>query len=112
MGSRHATTATSAVKSTVVLFAIALTPAGARVAAQANNTNGIAEFIAPIAMSRGQRRTGSSRRASQTNGSSASAPNASRTEASGSAPNSGAATRMNRNDAPQIAASASSSSGV
>src|SRR5688500_3010292 len=92
-----------------MLFAIALMPAGARSAAHANSANGIAELIAPMNASFGHSDVGRCLRAAHANGSRTSAPNVSRTVASGNAPNSGAATRMNRNEAPQIAARITSS---
>src|SRR5690606_6426711 len=103
---------TSAVNSTVIALAIAPMPAGARCAAHANSTNGTAELIAPISASFGHDRAGNRARARHRNGSSTSAPSASRISTSGTAPKSFAATRMNRNEAPQIAPRRVSSSGV
>src|SRR5690554_4324844 len=102
----------SAVNSTVIALAIAPMPAGARCAAQANRRNGTAELIAPISASFGHSRSGNCPRARHRNGSSTIEPSASRTSTSGAAPKSGAGTRMNRNEAPQIAPSTHSSSGV
>jgi hypothetical protein len=103
---------TSAVNSTVIALQIAPIPAGARCAAQANNTNGTAELIAPMSASFGHSFSGNCARSRHRNGNSTTQPSASRTSTSGAAPNSGAATRMNRNEAPQIAPSTVSSRGV
>ena len=106
------TTATSAVNNTAIALQIAPTPAGARCAAHANSTNGIAELIAPISASSGHFLAGNSARSRHRNGSSTAAPSASRISTSANGPKSGAATRMNKKDAPQIAASTVSSMGV
>ena len=54
MRSPNTTNATSAANSTVMLFAIAPMPAGARSAPHANSENGIAEFSEPISAKRSQ----------------------------------------------------------
>ena len=110
--SPNTTNATSAANSTVIALQIAPIAAGARCAAQANSRNGSAELMIPIAASRGHRRKGNWARASHRNGRSTSAPKASRSSTSAYGPNAGAATRMNRNEPPQTAPSASSSNGV
>src|SRR6478672_6022545 len=103
---------TSAVNNTVIALAIAPMPAGARSAPQANSMNGTAELVAPISASLGHNVSGNCARLRHRNGSSTSEPNASRTSTSASGPKSFAAMRMNRNDAPQMAPSTPSSSGV
>jgi hypothetical protein len=112
MCSRQNRNATSAVNSTAMLFVIAPMPAGARCAAHANSENGTAELIRPISAIFGQCSARNAPRSAQRNGSSASAPNASRSSTSGIAPRSLAAIRMNRKDDPQIAPSSASCSGT
>ena len=97
---------------TAVAFVIAPMPAGARCAAHANSENGIAELIAEMKMSGPMCLRVKCWRPLHSMGNRISAPRVSRTSTSGSAPNSRADTRMNRNDAPQIAPSSVSSSGV
>src|SRR5690606_29311571 len=96
-------TPTSAVNNTVSALAMAPTPAGARSAAQAYRLKGIAELIAPIIASFGHSRSGNRERARHRKGNRISAPRASRTSTRASGPKSGAATRRNMKDAPQIA---------
>jgi hypothetical protein len=97
---------------TAVAFVIAPMPAGARWAAHANNENGMAELIAEITMSGRMCARLNCTRPRHNSGSRISAPRVSRISTSGSAPNSRADTRMNRNEAPQIAPRTVSSTGV
>ncbi len=102
----------SAANSTVIALQIAPIAAGARSAAQANSTNGNAEFTRPMGASHSQRRAGNCARARHRNGISTSAPSSRRTSTSAYGPKSGTAMRMNRNDEPQTMPRPSSSSGV
>jgi hypothetical protein len=104
--------AISVVKGTVIALAIAPIPAGARCAAHAKRMKGSAELIAPISATFGHSAKGNFERACQRNGNSTNAPSPRRTSTSAIAPKSSAATRMNKKDAPQIAPSTTSSSGV
>src|ERR1700733_2827261 len=93
-------------------FVIAPIPAGARSAPQANNTNGMAELMTPIAANRQITRGAKLLRERQRNGSSTRAPSERGTSTSANGPKSPAAMRINRNEAPQIAPSNVSSIGV
>ncbi len=112
IASRHTAKATTAVNNGVIELAIAPTPAGARSAPHANSVNGIAELSSPT-MARRIHNTGEiAPRERHKNGDSDSAPSVMRTWTRAIGPKSPAATRMNRNEPPQIAPSATSSMGV
>src|ERR1700676_870162 len=104
--------ATSAVNMTVMALLIAPMPAGARSAAQANSANGMTELMVAMPAMMSHRRGVNSARACHRNGSRMSAPRLRRISTSGTGPKSVAATRMNRNEPPQIAPSTASSSMV
>src|SRR5437764_15127930 len=87
-------------------------PAGARSAAQANNANGMTELMAAMAAMRSHSATLNRARAAHRNGSRMSAPRLRRASTSGKGPKSAAATRMNRNEPPQMAPSIVNSSGA
>lgn len=74
--------AISAANNTVMALQIAPIAAGARCAAQANSTNGMAELITPMGANHNQRRAGNCARACHRNGSSTKAPSSSRTSTS------------------------------
>ena len=97
---------------TAIALLIAPMPAGARSAPHANSVNGIAELIAAMPVSFSHNAPVNCLRARQRNGSRMSAPKARRISTRAYGPKSFAATRMNRNDAPQIAPSTVSSTGV
>src|SRR6185503_10513676 len=104
--------ATIAVNGTAMAFVMAPMPTGARSAAQANSANGIAELMAAIAARRNHRPPLNCERTRHRNGTRMIAPSARRISTSANDPKSFAETRMNRNEAPQIAPSATSSIGV
>src|SRR5437660_11620161 len=87
-------------------------PAGARSAPQANNVNGMTELMAAMPAMRSHSAGVNCARAAQSSGSRTSAPRPRRASTSGNGPKSAAATRMKRNDPPQMAPSSVSSSGV
>ena len=72
---------------------MAMTPAGACCAPQANKRKGNAEFSRPISAMRGNKAQRRECRTGHTAGSNTSVPSPTRTAASGKAPISGAATR-------------------
>src|SRR6185437_6069242 len=96
--SPNSASAASAAKGTAMLLTIALTPAGARSAAHANNRNGSSVLTRPIAAILNQPAAASCRRACHRTGD--------------TGPNFGVAILRNRNEPPQIAASNNSSIGV
>jgi hypothetical protein len=104
--------ATIAVNGTAMALVMAPMPAGARSAPHANSANGTAELMAAIPASRSHRAPLNSERARHRKGSRMIAPSARRISTSANAPKSFADTRMNRNEAPQMAPSATSSVGV
>src|SRR2546429_18008 len=87
-------------------------PAGARSAPQANNVNGMTELMAAMPAMRSHSAGVNCARAAQSSGSRTSAPSPRRASTSGNGPKSAAATRMKRNDPPQMAPSSVSSSGL
>src|SRR5580658_2618690 len=88
---------------------IAPIPAGARSAPQANSTKGSTEFTTAMPRMRSHTPAANCARARHRNGMSVSAPSASRASTRGSGPKSLAATRIKRNEPPQIAPSSVSS---
>src|SRR5580700_7776490 len=88
---------------------IAPIPAGARSAPQANSTKGSTEFTTAMPRMRSHTPAPNCARACHRNGMSVSAPSASRASTRGSELKSLAATRMKRNEPPQIAPSSVSS---
>ena len=87
-----------------------MTPAVSARVATPSSTNGIAELSVPTTSSRpALPRSSPPLPCHSSTGSSVAAPIAQRTSISESGPNSGAATRMNRKEAPQIAARARNS---
>src|SRR3984885_7202294 len=97
---------------TVMALLMAPMPAGARSAPQANSANGSTEFTVAIPAMRSQTLKVNWARERHRNGIRTRAPRARRASTSGKAPKSPAATRMNRNEPPQMAPSRVSSSGV
>src|SRR5256884_9970322 len=87
-------------------------PAGARSAAQANNANGMTELMAAMPAMRSHSARLNRARAAHKSGSRMSAPRLKRASTSGRGPKSAAATRMNRNEPPQMAPSIVNSSGA
>src|SRR5256884_61438 len=104
--------ATRAVNITVMALVMAPMPAGARSAPQANNVNGMTELMAAMPAMRSHSAGVNCARAAQSSGSRTSAPSPRRASTSGNGPKSAAATRMKRNDPPQMAPSSVSSSGL
>src|SRR6266853_472511 len=87
-------------------------PAGARSAPQANSANGTTELMVAMPAMRSHSARLNCARAAHSHGNRTRAPSASRASTSGKGPKSAAATRMNRNDPPQMAPSTVNSSGV
>src|SRR5256886_15195298 len=104
--------ATRAVNITVIALVMAPMPAGARSAPQANNVNGMTELMAAMPAMRSHSAGVNCAGAAQSSGSRTSAPSPRRASTSGNGPKSAAATRMKRNDPPQMAPSSVSSSGL
>src|SRR6184192_2063823 len=104
--------ATRAVNITVMALVMAPMPAGARSAPQANRANRMTELMAAMPAMRSHSAGVNCARAAQSNGNSTSAPSPRRASTSGNGPKSAAATRMKRNEPPQMAPSSVSSSGV
>src|ERR1700683_997152 len=97
---------------TVMALLMAPMPAGARSAPQANSANGSTEFTVAMPAMRSQILRLNWARERHRNGIRTRAPRARRASTSGKAPKSPAATRMKRNEPPQMAPSSVSSSGV
>src|ERR1700716_325358 len=101
-----------AVNITVIALLMAPMPAGARSAPQANSANGMTELRVAMPAMRSHSAMLNCARAAHSHGSRTRAPSARRASTSGKGPKSAAATRMNRNDPPQMAPSIVNSSGV
>src|SRR5256886_13221603 len=97
---------------TVMALLMAPMPAGARSAPQANSANGMTELTAAMPAMRSHSATLNRARAAHSSGSRTSAPRARRASTSGRGPKDAAATRMNRDEPPQMAPSIVNSSGV
>src|SRR5439155_7956004 len=104
--------AMTAANITVMALRMAPMPAGSRSAPQANSANGMTELMAAMPAMRSHSATLNRARAAHSSGSRTSAPRARRASTSGRGPKSAAATRMNRNEPPQMAPSIVNSSGV
>src|SRR3984885_12576663 len=104
--------ATNAANITAMEFVMAPIPAGALSAPHAKRMNGMAELMAEIHVRCSHSPGVNCARARHRNGSNTMAPSARRTSTRANGPKSDAATRMNKNDPPQIAPSSVSSTGV
>ena len=110
MRSPNKRNATRAVNITVMALVMAPIPAGARSAPQANSTYGAAELMAAMPEIRSHRAGVNRARSRHRNGSSTTAPSASRVSTSGREPKSAAANRMKRKEPPHTAPRSVSSS--
>ena len=97
---------------TVIALVMAPMPAGARSAPQAKSAKGITELTVAMPAIFSHSPGVNWARARHRNGSSTSPPSSKRVSTRGSGPKSDAATRMKRNEPPQMAPSTVSSNGV
>ncbi len=97
---------------TAMELVMAPMPAGACSAPQANKIKGMAELMAEIQVRCSHRAGVNWERARHRNGNNTTAPSARRTSTRANGPKSETATRMNRNDPPQMAPSSVNSMGV